>query len=42
MADADTELFMLEKRIKEYAIKLSKLSEDDKQDIMKMIDKFGR
>lgn len=36
------ELLLLDKRIKEYAIKLSKLSEDDREDIMKMIDKFGR
>ena len=41
-ADEDTKLIMMERRLKEYAIKLSKLSEDDKQDIMKMIDKFGR
>ena len=42
MADMDAELIMLEKRIKEYAIKLSKLSEEDRIDIMKMIDRFGK
>ena len=42
MADMDTEVTMLEKRIKEYAIKLSKLSEDDRKDIMKMIDRLGK
>lgn len=41
-ADMDAELIMLEKRIKEYAIKLSKLSEEDRNDIMKMIDRFGK
>lgn len=41
-ADMDADLIMLEKRIKEYAIKLSKLSEDDRKDIMKMIDRFGK
>lgn len=42
MADMDADLIMLEKRIKEYAIKLSKLSEEDREDIMKMIDRFGK
>lgn len=42
MADMDAELIMMEKRIKEYAIKLSKLSEDDRKDIMKMIDRLGK
>lgn len=42
MADMDADLIMLEKRIKEYAIKLSQLSEDDRKDIMKMIDRLGK
>ena len=42
MADEDFALISLEKKIKEYAIKLSKLSEEDKKDIMKMIDRFGK
>lgn len=42
MADMDADLIMLEKRIKEYAIKLSKLSEEDRKDIMKMIDRLGK
>lgn len=42
MADMDADLIMLEKRIKEYAIKLSKLSEEDREDIMKMIDRLGK
>lgn len=42
MADVDADLIMLEKRIKEYAIKLSKLSEEDREDIMKMIDRLGK
>lgn len=41
-ADIDAKVIMLEKRIKEYAIKLSKLSEDDRKDIMKMIDRLGK
>lgn len=36
------EIMMLDKEIKEYAIKLSKLSEDDRKDIMKMIDRLGK
>ena len=39
-ADIDTELILMDEQIKEYAIKLSKLSEEDKKDIMKMIDRF--
>ena len=42
MADMDADLIMLEKRIKEYALKLSKLSEDDRKDIMKIIDRLGK
>ena len=42
MADDDFALISLEKKIKEYAIKLSKLSEEDRNDIMKMIDRFGK
>lgn len=41
-ADMDADLIMLENRIKEYAIKLSKLSEEDREDIMKMIDRLGK
>ena len=41
-ADEDYELITLSKEIKEYAIKLSKLSEDDRKDIMKMIDRLGK
>lgn len=41
-ADIDTELILMDEQIKEYAIKLSKLSEEDKKDIMKMIDRFGK
>lgn len=41
-ADIDTELILMDEKIKEYAIKLSKLSEEDKKDIMKMIDRFGK
>lgn len=42
MADLDADVLFLSKEIKEYAIKLSKLSEDDKKDIMKMIDRLGK
>lgn len=42
MADLDADVFFLSKEIKEYAIKLSKLSEDDRKDIMKMIDRLGK
>ena len=42
MADADSELLFMEKRIKEYALKLSKLSEEDKTQIMNMIDRLGK
>ena len=41
-ADIDTELILMDEQIKEYAIKLSKLSEEDKKDIMKMIDRLGK
>lgn len=41
-ADMDASLIRMEKRIKEYAIKLSKLSEEDKLHIMNMIDRFGK
>lgn len=41
-ADMDADLIMMEKRLKEYALKLSKLSEEDREDIMKMIDRFGK
>lgn len=40
MADMDADLILMEKRVKEYAIKLSQLSEEDRNDIMKMIDRF--
>lgn len=42
MADTDSELLFMEKRIKEYALKLSKLSEEDKTQIMNMIDRLGK
>lgn len=42
MADIDTDLIMLERRLKEYALKLSKLSTEDRNDIMKMIDRLGK
>lgn len=42
MADMDADLIMMEKRLKEYALKLSKLPEEDREDIMKMIDRFGK
>lgn len=42
MADLDADVIFLSKEIKEYAIKLSKLSEDDRKDIMKMIDRLGK
>ena len=41
-ADLDADVLFLSKEIKEYAIKLSKLSEDDRKDIMKMIDRLGK
>ena len=42
MADMDAELIFMEKRIKEYALKLSNLSEEDKIQIMNMIDRLGK
>ena len=42
MADIDSELLFMEKRIKEYALKLSKLSEEDKTQRMNMIDRLGK
>ena len=42
MADTDAILISQEKRLKEYFIKLSKLSEEDRNDIMKMIDRLGK
>lgn len=41
-ADDDTKLLFLPKEIKEYAIKLSELSVEDRKDIMKMIDRLGK
>lgn len=41
-ADIDTKLILMDDTLKEYAIKLSKLSEEDRKDIMKMIDRFGK
>lgn len=41
-ADKDSELLFMENRIKEYALKLSKLSEEDKIQIMNMIDRLGK
>lgn len=41
-ADMDADIIMMEKRLKEYALKLSKLSEEDREDVMKMIDRFGK
>lgn len=42
MADMDSNLIMMEKRIKQYALKLAELSSEDQEDIMKMIDRFSR
>lgn len=42
MADMDAKLILMEKQVKEYALKLSALSEEDKKDIMKMIDRLGK
>ena len=42
IADIDTKLILMEKQVKEYALKLAKLSEEDKKDIMKMIDRLGK
>lgn len=42
MADMDAELIFMEKRIKEYALKLSNLSGEDKIQIMNMIDRLGK
>lgn len=39
MADIDAELFRMDKRIKEYALKLAQLSENDKEFIIQMIEK---
>lgn len=41
-ANMDSELIFMEKRIQEYALKLSKLSEEDKTLIMNMIDRLGK
>lgn len=41
-ADLDARLIQMSKRIKEYALKLSELSEEDREDIMKMIDRLGK
>ena len=41
-ANMDSELIFMEKRIQEYALKLSKLSEEDKALIMNMIDRLGK
>ena len=41
-ANMDSELIFMEKRIQEYALKLSKLSEEDKTQIMNMIDRLGK
>lgn len=40
MADMDAELIMMEKRIKEYTLKMSKLSDADKKRVYDMIDRF--
>lgn len=42
MAYTDSQLIFMEKKIKEYALKLSKLCEDDKTQIMNMIDRLGK
>lgn len=41
MADTDSKLFLMEKRMKEYALKLSELSDTDKEFVMQMIDKLS-
>lgn len=42
MADLDADVIFLSKEIKEYAIKLSKLSEQDKRYVFDMIDRLGK
>lgn len=42
MADMDTELILMEKRLKEYALRMAKLSKDDQTAIMQMIDRFSK
>lgn len=42
MADMDTNLIRMEKRMKEYALKMSKLHEEDRNYIMGMIDRLGK
>ena len=39
MADMDAEIIMMEKRLKEYALKLSRLPKEEIEFIFKMIDK---
>lgn len=41
-ADIHAELFKQNDKILQYAIKLSNLSKEDQEDIMKMIDRFSR
>jgi transcriptional regulator with XRE-family HTH domain len=41
-ADLDADVIFLSKEIKEYAIKLSKLSEQDKKYVFDMIDRLGK
>jgi transcriptional regulator with XRE-family HTH domain len=42
MADLDGSLLKMDNRVKLYALKLAELSEEDRNDIMKMIDRFGK
>ena len=41
-ADRDTEIILADERLKEYFIRLSKLSKDDQAAIMQMIDRFSK
>lgn len=41
MAEIDGQLIMMDKTLKEYAIKLCNLSKEDKNYIMSMIDRLG-
>lgn len=38
MADTDTELIFMEKRLKEYALRISKMPKDKQEHIMSLID----
>ncbi len=42
MAETDTELILMEKRLKEYALKLSKLPQEKQEHIMSLIDMLNK